>query len=362
MWLLNPASGYPLALIDEFNALTYTKIVNGIGAFTLTLPKTFDMSLVQEDTRVAIYRKPPGGVRNIDFAGFVRKIEKPTQQQQQSFVLSGFDLNDLLRRHIVAYASGTAQASKAGKAGDVLKAIVRENLGSSAVAARDLTAWGFTVASDAGLGTTVELAFAWRQVLLVLQEIADASHRVEATSIYFGIVPLNNGWECEFRTNVLQWGADHRFPSGAAGPVIFGLEFANIAEANRIIDWSSEVNYAYAGGQGEGTLRVVKQSQDAVRIGVSPFNRCETFFDARNSPLDNQVQAAADGAVRDGRPRSTFTGKVLNNSQIYGRDWGHGDYVTGVYLGETVSCRIDAVAVTIQNGQETVDATLRSDT
>lgn len=361
IYLLHPAVGYPLAVIDQFVSLTYTKVVNNFGAFTLTLPKTFNSALVQEDTRVIIYRKPRGGVRNIDFAGFVRKIEKPTQGLQQSIVLSGYDLNDLLRRRIVAYAAASSQAAKSDQADDMVKAIVRENLGASAIAARDLSANGFTVQADTGSGTSVEKAFARRNVLTVLQEIADASHSTEATCIYFGIVPLNTGWECEFRTKVGQWGNDHRFPSGIAGAVVFGLEFANMADVNRSVDWSDEINYAYAGGQGEEALRTIKESSDAARIGASPFNRCETFIDARNATVDNQVQDAADGAVREGRPHNLFTGKILDTSQVYGRDWGHGDYVTGVYQGETINCRIETVTVTIQNGAETLDASLRSE-
>lgn len=367
VWLLHPAAGYPLALIDAFSALTYTKVTNGVGAFTLTLPGSFDTSKVQEDTRVVIYRKPRGGVRAIDFCGFVRKVAKSTLGGHPAFTVSGYDLNYLLGNpggqtgRIVAYAAASSQAAKSDQADDMMKAIVRENLGASAIAARNLTAYGFTVQADVGLGTSIEKAFAWRNVLAVLQEIADASHVTEATCVYFGIVPLNIGWECEFRTKVGQWGNDHRFPSGPAGSVVFGLEFANLAEVERSTDYSDEVTYAYAGGQGEESARVIKESSQATRLGMSPFNRRESFIDARQATIDNQVQDAADGAVRDGRPHNLFTGKVLDTSQVYGRDWGHGDYVTGVYAGETIDCRIETVTVTIQNGVETVDATLRSE-
>jgi hypothetical protein len=362
-WLLNQSAGYPLDLIEEFQSLDYVKTVNNVGAFTLTLPASFDLSLVQEDSRIAVMRQPDGGARTLDFVGFVRKIGKTQRGQAEYWTLYGYDLNYLLQSRIVAYAAGEAQSAKTGAADNIMKAIVRENLGASAIAARNLTASGFTVQADVGLGTSLEKGFAWRNVLDVLKEIADASHSVETTSAYFGIVPLNIGWECEFRTNIVQWGLDHRSPSGAAGVVIFSLELANITDVDRVRSWADEITYAYAGGQGEGVARVIQESQDAARVGASPFNRKEIFVDARNETVAAAVLDAADSAVRNGRPHNTFNGSLVNiaGSSIYGRDYGHGDYVTAVYHGETIDCRIDTVRVNINAGKETVEIGLRSE-
>jgi hypothetical protein len=215
------------------------------------------------------------------------------------------------------------------------------------------------VQADLTLGTSIDKGFSWRNVLDVLKEIADASHSTEATSVYFGIVPLNQGWECEFRTNILQWGMDHRYPAGAAGAIIFALEFGNLTDALRETDASDENNYAYAGGQGEGLARVIATAEDAARIGQSPFNRCEVFVDARDSDVLAKVQSKADGAVRDGRPRDKFSAKLVNTPQhVYGRDYGHGDYVTAVFLGETIDCRIEQVKVTVSGQVENVEIAL----
>lgn len=364
VWLLHPAQGYPLDLIEEFQSLDYVKTVNGVGAFTITLPASFDLSLVSQDSRIAIMRKPDGGARSLDFCGFVRKIGKSQRGQSEYWTLYGYDLNYLLDSRIVAYAAGTTQASKSDQADDMMKAIVRENLGASvAVAARNLTASGFTVQADTSQGTSIEKQFAWRNVLDVLQEIADASHSTEATSVYFGVVPLGIGWECEFRTNINQWGVDHRFPNGAAGAVLFSIELANVSEVDRWRDWTSETTYAYAGGQGEGLARVIQEAQDATRLGASPFNRREVFVDARNETATAAVLDAADSAVRDGRPRNTFNGQLVNivGASVYGRDYAHGDYVTASYHGEVIDCRIDTVHVNINDGSESVEIALRSE-
>jgi hypothetical protein len=364
VWLLHHAQGYPLDLVEEFQSLDYVKNTNGVGAFTMTLPASFDLSIVQEDTRVAVMRKPVGGSRTLDFCGFVRKIGKSQRGSAEYWTLYGYDLNYLLSGRVVAYAAGTAQASKSDQADDMIKAIVRENLGAlCADTTRNLTSYGLTVQADAGLGTAIVKEFSWRNVLDVLKEIADASHTTEATSAYFGIVPLNYGWECEFRTNIFQWGVDHRFPGGSAGAVMFSLELANIKDVDRVKSWETETTYAYAGGQGEGAARVIGTSSDATRLGASPFNRRELFIDARNETDATGAQNAADSAVRNGRPLGTFNGQLVSigGGYVYGRDYAHGDYVTAVYRGETIDCRIDTTHININAGVETIEIGLRSE-
>ena len=76
LWLLYHADGHPVAHIGDYNALQYAKVTNGVGSFALTLPSTFDISLVQRDTRLAVYRTPVGGTKALDFVGLVRYISK----------------------------------------------------------------------------------------------------------------------------------------------------------------------------------------------------------------------------------------------------------------------------------------------
>lgn len=310
-----------------------------------------------------VFRKESGGAKVLDCSGFVEFIDKKVLGDSPVWVLSGYDLNSLLNRRIVAYAAASAQAQKTGAADNLIKAIVRENLGSSAIAARDLSASGFTVQADVSLGTSLSKGFSWRNLLLVLQEIADASHSTEATSVYFGIVPLNLGWDCEFRTNIQQWGNDHRFQTGTQGAVIFSLELGNISDASRQREYRNELNYAYAGGQGEESARIIQEASDTVRIGSSPFNRREIFVDARGLADTASVLAEAQAAVRSGRPRNFFSGNITNIGQyIYGRDYFHGDYVSAFYLGELIDCRIETVQVRISGGgDEQVSFTLRSE-
>lgn len=364
LWLLHHADGHPIALVDSYSALEYSKVTNGIGAFTLTLPSSFDISIIQEDTRLTVWRHPAGGTRTLDFVGFTRYIEKSVRGSGKYYVVSGPDINDLLDRRIVAYAAASAQAAKAAVAADnQIKAFVRENMGAlCVVAARDLSSYGFTVQADLGLGTSIAKACAWRNLLTVIQEIAEASHSTETTAVYFGIVPLNSGWECEFRTNVPQFGNDHRFPSGTAGPVIFSLEFGNLADVTRNINYRDERTYIYAGGQGTEAARTISEAGDTARIGMSPFNRREDFYNSSNTNDATQLSSQAQAELRNRKPKTLFSAAVTPALNfIYGRDYGIGDYVTAVFDGETIDCRIEAVTVKISEGAESVNIQLKSE-
>lgn len=363
IWLLHHADGHPLTRIRDYSSLQYAKVVNDVGSFTLVVPSTFDISLVQRDTRLVVYRTPPGGAKALDFVGMVRYVSKEVRGQALNYIVAGCDLNDLLRRRIIAYAAGTAQTAMTDNADDMMKAIVVDNMGADAVAARQITGYGFSIQADTSLCTSITKAFAHMNVLETLKKLADESQTTPATAAYFGVVPLSTGWLCEFRTNVNQWGADHRHPSGPAGPVIFSLSFRNLENVTRNINYRSEVTYVYAGGKGEGAARYIGVYEDTARSGASPFNRCEAFVNASNADTNAAVTGAASSAVRDGRPRRLFSANLTNvGSRIYGRDFGHGDYITCVFDGETIDARIDAVAVNISGNVEDVQMLVREET
>ncbi len=72
----------------------------------------------------------------------------------------------------------------------------------------------------------------------------------------------------------------------------------------------------------------------------------------------------ANAAVRNGRPRTIFRGKLLDTQDTrYGVHWAWGDFVTAQYQGYQIDCRVDAVTVTVKPGDsyETVEALLRND-
>jgi len=144
--------------------------------------------------------------------------------------------------------------------------------------------------------------------------------------------------------------------------VVIGVDRQNLDNASLIQDRIDEVTFAYGLGPGEGAARTVQTATDATRAGASPFNRIETSVNASNAATDAEIIAAAQAKLREARPRRSFSGTIVETPATrYGMDWQHGDYLTAVFAGRVMDCRVDAVTVRISDGAESISATLRSE-
>lgn len=356
---LDTPTGLRLALVESFTRLHMVRRRNAIGRFALTLPAdTVDDTFIRADALLEIWRTFPSVSSRLWMAGLLRRPEYSDVGGADQLVLSGEDGNGLLAARIVAYYADTAQAAKTDQADDMMKAIVRENLGASAVAARDLTSYGLTVAADVALGPSITKKFAWKTVLDALLNIADTA-KTAGTEVYFDMVPqvlsgTQIGWL--FQTFINQRGADRTYASGV--PTVFGREWGNLENPRLVYDYSEEASYVYVGGQGEGSDREVVERSDAGRIGLSPWNRRERFVQGSNETSTAALQARGDQALEEGMPRVLFSGSIKDTPQTrFGIDWDFGDKVVAVYRDRQFDAHIDAVTITVdENGLENIDA------
>lgn len=362
--------GVRLADASSFISLKYSRVVNDFSSLVLVLPGDFNTNLIRiPDGRIEVWRRLPDSSReylDTETTWLIKTMELATDDRgRETIVLEADTPLSLLKEpgRIVDYAAGSAQADQTDQLDDMMKAIIRQNLGSSATdAARDLSAY-LTVAADLSLAPSTNKAFSWKSVLKVLQALA-ASSAQAGTYLAFDIVsPTPTTFE--FRTYTQQRGVDHRFPGGQ-NPVIIGRDFGNMGAASLKFDYRGEITWAKAGGQGDGSNRAVAPAQDSARIGASPFGRRETFVNATQYKDDSTggLTAEANAAVRNGRPRTIFRGKLLDTQDTrYGVQWAWGDFVTAQYGGYQIDCRVDAVTVTVKPGEsyETVEALLRND-
>jgi hypothetical protein len=287
-------------------------------------------------------------------------MQKPerimSENGERRYRITAVAANDLLRRRIVAYAADSAEASKSGYADDVMKAIVRENLEGDAIAARDWSAL-LTVADDASLGPSISKAFAWRQVLTVLQEIASSAAE-QGEPIYFDIVAVGN--ILEFRTYYGQRGTDRSQPD--LSQLVLSPELGQIAQGSYAENHMDEATHIYAAGQGEGEEREVEEAEDVARVNASPFGRIEQLKDARNVTTTAALQDEANTALYAARPRCVFQASLVDTPQCrYGTHWHWGDKVLAQFEGMTFTCHIASIAVTVENQAETITAALQSD-
>jgi hypothetical protein len=364
VWL-DDARGNRLALLDRLVDLSWVRAVNQVGWFTVKLPGDFDRSLLGVDHLVEIWRGVDEGTLRLELVGFCRNFVYSEQGGVDVIQVGGPDSVDLLRRRIVAYAAGSAQAEKtADYADDLIKDVARENLGSSATdTARDLSSYGFTVAADLAAGATVSKSFAYRNVLDVCKDLATISQEA-GTDLYFDVVPgyaSSGTLTFELRTYTGQRGTDRTADGG--NPLYFGRTWGNMANMVYQELYDNEVTYVYAGGQGEGDGRNIEQVYDTPRMTASVWNRCEDFADARNEETDAGVQAAGNRLLEDRKPRTLFSGDILDmpGSQ-YGLDWYFGDRVTCEYVGKQFDGAVNAITITLDgSGNETITARVEVD-
>ena len=253
------------------------------------------------------------------------------------------------------------------EADDMMKAIVRENLGSlSSDADRDWTQEGLSVAGDAGLGPNITTAFSWRNVLDVLQDIADTA-RAAGTETFFRIVRSSPAFGSddaayEFRTYIDQLGLDRRAGTSTISTIV-SPERGNLGQARLERDYDEEIAFVYGAGQGEGEDRLIDTAFDTARINRSIWGRIEALRDSRHQESDAGVQDDADLALIEGRPRLRFSASLLSVPGFeYGRDWGYGDRLTVRFADVQMEAMIRAVEVRVSaDGAEEIDARIETE-
>lgn len=369
-----PASTHSIYLCDPFGvrlgdasnfiSLKYARVTNDIGTATLILPGKFNQQLIRApDGRLEIWRRAPNKreVLETETTWLIKKVEDSRDERGKTVIVIEADTPLCLLREPGRFAnnySGTSTTAKTDYLDDMAKEIVREQAGPSAEAIRKYNGL-LAVAADAGLAPSDTKAFAWRDVLKVLQELALSSAE-QGVYLAFDIVAPTPG-ELEFRTYVGQRGVDHRFPGGM-NPVIIGPEFGNMGACSRSTDWRDEVTVALVGGRGEGTARQLASAEDAARTGASPFGRRERFVSGTQYTSSTGLEAEAEAVVRAGRPRTLFRGQILDTPDTrYGVHWAWGDFVTVQVFGQSFDARVDAIEVTVVEGEETINAWIRGE-
>lgn len=358
IWILDPL-GNTLDVLDEWVYLKYDRALNNVGSLELGLDGSYaNPGFIKVDGRIVVWRD---GKIDTETTWLIRRIIK-TREANGTLAISiaAFSGNEILNRRVVAYDAGTSYANKTSqRADDMMKEIVAENFGSSAsTSVRNISAY-FSVESDTSLGPTMSKTFGWNNVMDVLQDISLTSIST-GSAVYFDVVsPTYNAFE--FRTYRAQRGIDHRSPGGT-NPVILSPERGNLTSVVRSFDYSSEVSYVYAGGQGFNQFRYIATASSSDRINVSPFGRREIFLNATGEGVGTAVDNAALAALRENRPQRIFHGEIVNipGSTEYGIHWGFGDLVTVEFEGETIDCSVDVIQIEVEGGQEKIKATLRA--
>jgi hypothetical protein len=353
------AGGERLGIADDVIRLSYTLTQNVPGSLSLVLPASSDAVLrgiTNLDTRLYVWRDSR---LEGETCWLVRRARFVVDADGRRFwEVTAVSTLELLARRIVPYANATTYATKTGLADNVMKAVVREHLGSSAPTARQLS--GLSVQSDLSLGPSITQSFQYLTVLRVCQDLADATKGDDHTAwTYFDIVVTD--WQqgaLEFRTYVGQRGIDHGCQSEM--PIHFSDGAGTLVDAEREHDYHDEITYVYGVREGDPLGTFSAESGDTTRLHASSLNRREGFVQL---PVGTATITAAEIAptLAAGRPRLRFRANIQDLPGLrYGLQWNMGDIVSATLGGVTADCRVDAVTVTVDGGRETIDAALEA--
>lgn len=354
IWLTD-SLGNRVTMLETTRDFTYTKSTHSNGFFSLTLPGTFPREQLDTTRRVAFFRKPlPNAVPTLDFVGFVRRVRADGSDEKKRRTIQGYSPNWLLGGRIVYAAAGSPNASKSDYADDMMKDIVREQMGASAAAARALNSSYFSVQSDASAGPSITKAFAYDNVLDVLRELSEVA-RQAGTETFFEVRALGLN-RFVFVTSAEQLGNDLR-DSGA----VFSDESGTLENPSLSEDWGEEANFGYGLGEGTGAARTIQTAEDTERSGATWYARREVAKDARNQATAGTL-AAAQSAIVAHRPFLAFSAGIVNTAgSLYGVNWGFGDRIKCSYDGRQFDGLIRAVTVSMSDsGKETISAKIEA--
>lgn len=318
----------------------YTLSERKIGVLNLVYPPTVPLSYLQKDGRIILSYN---GAQEGQALWLIRKATPTFKNREYTIRVRAVHANHILNRRIVAYVAGSSQAEKSGAADDLMKAVVRENFTAPTDTTRTISAtYGIgTVQADAGAGPTIDKAFSRQKVLKVLQDLADLA---ASQGTYVGFEVRNIGGTLTFLTYTQQRGTDRRDTSTSYLQV--RPSSGAIASSSYDQDWTDEITYCYALGQGIEATRTVGTAQNTIAEALSPIGRIE---DAYQDNATNSTTILNDDAAQQiytERARIRYEAQAQDAPGfIYNRDYFWGDFLTISDFGTTFDCRVDPVTV-----------------
>lgn len=347
---LTDPNGRRVVALTQAISLQVARALNEVGVLRLEIPAALvDERLLVADAALEVWRTLDTISKRIGWF-YIQRVAQRVDERGKTIEIVAVDDMDLLRRRIVYAPAGSAGAHKSGPADDVIKAIVRENLGADASAERQVA--GLVVHSDLSAAPSIERSFAYRNVLDVCQNIAAQSAAL-GTRLYFRLERLDRSTR-EFYTRVHFAGADRR---DRVAP--FAVERGTLAVPVALaVDYANTATFVYAGGQGEGADREFATAGDTA---ISDIFRREIFVDARNAKTTAALAGEAEAALWQYQVREEFTASLVDAPGArFQVDWDLGDLVTAAFERRQFSCIVQAVFVRVTETDEQITARLEA--
>lgn len=350
--LFDPMSGLQTAILDDWNSLYYSLRLNDTSIHTFSIDgRDPRRALFVPDTMVEVYRSDlASGVANyLEYGAFHRTDQDQTTDRNDNLFTSyGRSYMDLIHRREVLYFSGSTGDIKSGPADDIMKAYVRENAGPLATVGngrlRDGVTTGLAVAPDTGLATVWNGTASWKNLLDIVQQIAQHG------SVDWDVIRTGST-TFQFNTYWPRLGTNRT----VGNQTIFAPELGNMSLPYATLSRTEEANDIIVLGPGEGAARTFVEVQDIVAEGASPWNRIERAQDARNATTPAQMSDVGQTQRNALKATRKLSFQVIQSpGTVYGRDYRLGDLVIARYKGIQEIKKVVGVEVTVSNGKEDI--------
>lgn len=360
------AFGVPLTTVADFadaaggSGIDVALSVGTVGTCILTTAEGRTPTLFQLDGRIGIWRSIAGRPPALDGEAIflIRDFEAGPSYRRYT----AYHANELLERRIIAYPSGSSYTAKTAAADNVIRALIRENMGSLVNASRDGAETGVNVSSlvgvqpDLGLGPTVSMAATRRNLALVIQELANAA--TTAGTYLVAEVVAATPTTLEARVYAGQRGRDRR--ASTATPIILSEQRGTLQNVIVRESYRNEITVVVAGGSGEGANRQIQVATNGTRLAASPLNRREAFIEDGNIDDLNVLLDKAEAALRANAPTVTMTADLVETPGVTrGIHFDLGDYVTAEAYGKQYDVRVNVLRYTYAGGQYRSTISLR---
>ena len=341
-----------------FYSLKYSRELNSIGSIALALP-TFPGigSIFKLDHFIEVQRtSPKTGKLLTEETYFVRMVNMYQDGDEERFIVGGQSLNHLIGRRVVDPDDDPLQAggysTKAGAADQLMHDYATDQMSSLASVSRRFP--NFFVGGAAPIGKPVGQRLRHENLLKIFEALA-AQGQVD----FYIKRLIGNTLELQFGILGVDMTRSYNYPFTPS--VILTPRRGNLTNPSLKLDRTSEENFVYIKGQGQGDKRLVyKLPSDT--IFDSPYNRNEFAEDGRSSTKSNALELYTQGKSALTTKRKvkqfTFNPGPDEPGNTYRFDWDLGDYLTIIWDDFELNFRVIGIEISVNAGGEDIKVTM----
>lgn len=325
-------AGYSLtSTIDNYENLTFTQSFFNVGSFTFSmLADSPQAKYVNVDSFIIVADNFGGPSLRV---GVVQTVDRAIDEGSKKILRAdGLEATCILSYRMVDPGTSAARYTSTGTFEAAVKAMVDSQCGATATDANRRFP-GFTVAASSGRGPSYTFNERWSNLSEAVQKgciAAEVGYRISwsGSSLVFDTIH----------------GLDRTLGNGINNPAVFSTDFDTVRESHFTLSRSNYKNYAYSGGMGVGTGRVIQPvySTDSTPTG---YKRREIFVDARDLSATADLTTRGTQAL-DEYQYESFVEAVINPFATFAQSSGAalGDLVTVQSFGMEAECRITGIS------------------